>query len=101
MDAVFKDSNYEPGFSILLDRSLVDEPPSTNYIKSAVGFLKEHETKLNCLAIVTRNMATYGMERMAQILADGIDVDLQVFTDMEKAKQWLQSELNSDKSKLR
>ncbi len=91
METVFKDPNYKAGLNFLLDRHLVDEPPSTEYIKELVGFLKKHELKLNCVAFMVKNVASYGMGRMAQILAEDVDVRLQVFTDMKEAKQWSRS----------
>ena len=90
METVFKDSNYDTGFTFLLDRHLVDEPPSTDCIRRSVDLFRKHEAKLNCLAVVVKNMATFGMVRMAQLLAEDVDIDLQVFNDIEEAKRWLQ-----------
>lgn len=92
--AVLRDPDHEPGFGFLLERRLVAEAPTAEYIRQAVHFIQAHQTELGgCRwAVAVSGNAPYGMVRMAQALAEGIPFPLQVFTDIEKAKGWLREE---------
>ncbi len=89
--AVFDDHDYESGFKFLFDRHLVEEPPTTEYVRSAVRLIRGNEQKFSFIVSVVRNDASYGMARMGHILAEDISVSIQIFKDIEEAKRWLQS----------
>jgi hypothetical protein len=93
MKSLLNDAAYEPGFHILLDRSLVDEAPDTEYVRRVISFIKHNESRFSRSrwVAVVRNKANYGMERMAQLLSDGTCVEMSVFTDRIAAENWLKS----------
>jgi hypothetical protein len=90
MRAVFRDPNFEPGFSLILDRRLVTTAPETDYIEKIVAFAKTHSIELGkCrTAVVVTGDASYGMGRMSQALFDDTE-NTQIFTDIKEAKRWL------------
>ena len=90
MRAVFRDPNFEPGFSFILDRRLVTNAPETDYIEKIVAFSKAHPIELGkCrTAVIVTGPASYGMGRMSQALLDDTE-NTQIFTDIEEAKRWL------------
>ena len=93
MRAVFRDPSFEPGYCFIMDRRLVTTPPTTKYIERIAGFSKSHPNELgNCFtAVVVSGMASYGMGRMSQALL-GDTEHTEIFTDIEEAKQWLNSQ---------
>jgi hypothetical protein len=90
MRAVFKDPNFKPGFSVILDRRLVKVAPTMEYIEDITAFVKDHLIELgnNRTAIVVSEIASFGMARMSQGLMNDTE-RTQIFTDIEKAREWL------------
>jgi hypothetical protein len=90
MLSVFRDPNFERGYSFIMDRSHATEAPSKDYIDQTAAFHKEHKDILGktYVAIVVSGPASFGMARMAQVLMEDNDY-AQAFTDIEDAKQWL------------
>jgi len=90
MGAVFKDPNFKPGFSVILDRRLVKTAPTMEYIEDITAFVNDHPIELgnNRTAIVVSEIASYGMARMSQGLMNDTE-RTQIFTDIEKAREWL------------
>jgi hypothetical protein len=90
MRAVFKDPNFKPGFSVILDRRLVKIAPTMEYIEEITAFVKDHPIELgkNRTAIVVSEIASFGMARMFQGLMNETE-RTQIFTDIEKAREWL------------
>jgi hypothetical protein len=90
MRDVFRDPGFRPGFSFILDRRLVTVAPSTDYIKKIANFIKGHPIELGkCFtALVVSEIASYGMGRMSQGFLSDVE-HVQVFKDIEEAKQWL------------
>ena len=89
MLTVFRDPNFEPGYSFIMDRRRATEAPSTDYIERTAAFHDEHKDILGrtYVAIVVSGPASYGTVRMSQgLMAD--DEYIQVFTSIEDAKQW-------------
>ncbi len=90
MRVVFKDPNFKPGFSVILDRRLVKTAPTMEYIEDITAFVNDHPIELgkNRTAIVVSEIASFGMARMSQGLMNETE-RTQIFTDIEKARQWL------------
>jgi hypothetical protein len=89
--AVFADPEFETGFNFLSDRRPASEARSSDYLKAALSFLKYHENELGrCKwATVVSTMAAFGMGRMTQILSENLSVQIEVFKDIEEARDWL------------
>ena len=88
---LFADADYEKGFNFLSDRRSIEKPRSRGYITAAVSFLNAKAAQIGSCkwASVVSTTAAFGMGRMAQILSDNTPLKVQVFTDIEKARQWL------------
>jgi hypothetical protein len=90
MLSAFRDPDFEPGFSFIMDRTLVQTSPSIDYIKKVVAFSKKHPVELgNCrTAIVVNGKGPYGMARMSQAYLEDTEYT-RVFTDIKQAERWL------------
>lgn len=93
MKSLLDDPAYEPGFHIFLDRSKVEEAPDSDYVRKVISFIRHHGPQFprSRWVAVVRNKANYGMERMAQLLSNGTNVEMSVFTDKSEAEKWLRS----------
>lgn len=91
MLAIFADSDFETGFNFLSDRRSASEARSSDYLRAALSFLKYHEKELGkCKwATVVATMAAFGMGRMTQILSEKLNVQIEVFKNIDEALDWL------------
>jgi hypothetical protein len=91
MLAVFADPEFETGFNFLSDRRAAVEARSSDYLRAALNFIKYYEKEMgDCKwATVVSTMAAFGMGRMTQILAEKLRVQIEVFKDIDEAKDWL------------
>jgi hypothetical protein len=89
--AIFADPDFETGFNFLSDRRFSDQARSPGFIRSILHFLKSHSTEMgNCKwATVVSKAAAYGMGQMSQTLSEGSNIKIEVFTDIDEARQWL------------
>jgi hypothetical protein len=88
---VFSSADYQPGFSLVVDRTGLREPPSAATIRAVVDFLRQHASKTGAcrMAIVTDEDAPRSAWRGAEMLADHYtSVELRVFDDIETAEFW-------------
>lgn len=90
MKAVLADPKYQSGFGVLLDRRSVTSPPTTEYIKKCVRFISDHREVIGGgrWAVVTSDLGTYGMGRMAEQLLENQDC-LRAFRSIDEAQMWL------------
>jgi hypothetical protein len=97
LSAVFADPDFEKGFSFLSDRRFSDKARSSDFLKAALAFLQSHEDKMGrCKwATVVSTTVAYGMGRMVQILSENMNIEVEVFTDIDKARLWLAAERTS------
>lgn len=88
---LFVDSDYEKGCNFLFDRRAIEELRSTEFIRATIRFLTIHKERIEgCKwAIVVSTTAAFGLGRMAQTLSEDLIKEMQIFTDIEKARQWL------------
>lgn len=88
---VFSERDYQPGFSLVVDRRGLREPPPAGTVRAVVDFLRTHakETGACRMAIVTDEDAPRSAWRGAEMLADHYtSVELRVFDDLEAAERW-------------
>ncbi len=92
--ALFADPDFEAGFNFLSDRRRSEEPRSPDFIRAALAFLGSHADKMGRYkwATVVSTTVAYGMGRMAQILSERTNVEVEVFTDIDEARRWLSGE---------
>lgn len=88
---VFADPAYRPGFNFLSDRTRATDCPDSNYVQRCLDFLLEHRREMGSYrwAMVSRQPAVYGMQRMFSILGESNGVRAEVFKDFEQARGWL------------
>jgi hypothetical protein len=89
--ALFADPDFETGFNFLSDRRASDKARSSTYLRAALDFLKAYSNQLGTCkwATVVSTTAAYGMGRMSQILSEDMNIRIEVFTDIDEARNWL------------
>src|SRR4051812_35320263 len=88
---IFRDVRYQPGYSLVVDRRGLKEPPTAETVRAVVDFLRQHaaETRACRMAIVTDEDAPRAAWRAAEMLAGHYtSVELRVFDDVEAAEFW-------------
>ena len=92
MDSVFGDPAYQRGYGFLVDRRLA-LTPTTDYVERAVAFMRRrrYEVAGSRLAIVASSSGTYGMMRLAQMLAADLVKEIRIFKALDDAEAWLRS----------
>src|SRR5215212_8571570 len=76
MLAVFADPDFETGFNFLSDRRCAAEARSSDYLKTALSFLRLHDNEMGSCkwATVVSTIVAFGMGRMTQILSENLRV---------------------------
>ena len=94
MGAILRDPKFVPGFGFLLDRSRIPRPVKIDYIRQMVEFIEGHDAQSGGAywAIVVVDLGSFGMARMAEILASSGKI--RAFLQMEEAKAWLDASAN-------
>jgi hypothetical protein len=89
--AVLSDRSFQPGYGFLSDRRGMSNLPTTEDVRSVIGFLRKHYTAIGARrwAILVSDTASYGMGRMTQQLGHELPFPIEVFTDEAKARRWL------------
>jgi hypothetical protein len=88
---IFSAVDYQPGFSLVVDRRELREPPPAGTVRAIVDFLRKHADRTGAcrMAIVTDEDAPRSAWRGAEMLADHYtSVELRVFDDLEAAEFW-------------
>jgi hypothetical protein len=89
IEAILQDARFQSGFGILLDRSRLSSPATSDYMVRLVHFVEQ--TKIDGVrwAIVTSDPASFGMGRMAEQIAP--EGTIRTFKDRREAEIWLGS----------
>ena len=89
--AVLSDRSFQSGYGFLSDRRGMSDLPTTEEVRSVIGFLRKHYTAIRARrwAILVSDTASYGMARMTQQLGHELPFPIEVFTDEAKARRWL------------
>ena len=92
------DPKFRPGFAVLSDHTAVGEPLTSSQARQMVDHLKGLAESFagSRWAIVTSKPASYGMLRMVSVLAEGVPMEVQVFSSHEEAEAWLSSSESDD-----
>ena len=91
MDALLHEPTFQPGFSVLLDRSQVNHAAGTSYVKRIVEFMdRRRETGLiDRWACVVGDLTSYGMGRIDPEQLSEFEGFYRTFRDRPSAEQWL------------
>jgi hypothetical protein len=95
VETALKDPRRRPG-SILSDRRRMAGAHSVAFVEQIVRFLERRKDVLGPTrwAVVTADHdAVYGMVRMASVLAEPTQVQVQAFTSLTPAVEWLLEDL--------
>jgi hypothetical protein len=88
VEAILDDARFQSGFGILLDRSGIYGPASSDYMLRLVHFVNRNSKSNNVRwAIVTADLDSFGMGRMAEQLAQ--TGTIRTFKDRLAAELWL------------
>lgn len=91
LDRVAADPRFQPGFSLLSDRRHLNIEPDAAYVRASIEAVAERRDAFggSRFAILTSHLATYGMARMAEALAENRGIEWQVFMNERDALEWL------------
>jgi hypothetical protein len=89
MEEIFRHPRFKARFGILLDRSRISRPASSDYIHRMVSFIESHAAQTGDArwALVVVDTASFGMARMAERLSASGRIC--AFFNMDEAKAWL------------
>lgn len=96
LDAVLavlvKDPAFKPGMGLLADRRNL-AAPTTSEMKNYIEVVRRYQPQLGTCpwAIITGDMANFGMVRMGSTLGSSVGITSEVFTSEEEALAWLKS----------
>lgn len=91
IDGAAGDPLFGPGFDVLSDHTLVEEPITPAQAKEMVKHLRELADAFQGFrwAVVTVAPASYGMIRMVSALVEPAGIDVRVFPSLAEAEAWL------------
>lgn len=91
MDRLLADAAYRPGMCILSDHRDADDVPTAEHVRAVVEYLDRHADAFpGCgWAIIARDLADFGMNRMAEMLAERTHVSFRAFRQLDEARVWL------------
>jgi len=88
IEAVLEDPRFQSGFGILLDRSRILKPATSEYMRRLVDFVDQNALGIKARwAIVTSDLASFGMGRQAELSA--CKAYIRTFKDRTAAELWL------------
>jgi len=92
-DEIMSHAHFGSGMRLLSDHRDLESILPTKFVQAIVRRVKSNrELFEGCRwAFVESGMARYGMARMASILLERSPLELRVFRDIDKARDWLQS----------
>jgi hypothetical protein len=92
ISSVLSDSRLPPDIGILINARALAEPPSPERVRRMVTAFAEQTTRLRdrrFAVVYAGGSATFGMLRMAQLLASELPSTLAMFETLEEAEAWL------------
>jgi hypothetical protein len=91
MLAVFADPEFVTGYNFLSDRRSATRARSSEYLKTALDFLKSHADEIGSCkwATVISTLMAFGMGRMTQTLSKDSSIRIELFKDINQAVYWL------------
>ena len=88
MKEVIEDPRFQPGFGILLDRSRILKPATSEYMSRLVDFVDQQAPEIDARwAIVASDLASFGVGQKAEMSAS--KASIRTFTDRNAAELWL------------
>lgn len=91
LDRVAADPKFRPGFHVLSNRWHLQVEPDVGYVRATIEAVADRRAAFgrSRFAVLTSHLATYGMARMAEALAENRGIEWRVFMDEAQALAWL------------
>jgi hypothetical protein len=90
LDRVAADPRFQQGFNLLSDRQHLHSEPDAIYVHTTIDAVAARAVfRSTRFAVLTSHLATYGMARMAEALAENRGIEWRVFMDRAEAMRWL------------
>ena len=93
MDRVLADPSAVRPYRFIGDRRAVSGAPSLNYVEGLVDYVRRHREQLRgtrwAHLVDPANMGAFGMARVIEAQSEPLGLDVEVFTDYQKAIGWL------------
>jgi hypothetical protein len=93
MDRVLANPTIPRPYRFIGDRRAVHGAPSLNYVEGLVEYVRRHRTELNgtrwAHLVDSANMGAFGMARVIEAQSEPLGLEVEVFTDYDKALGWL------------
>ena len=91
LDRVAADPGFERGFGLMSDRRHLHVEPDASYVRATIDAVASRRASFGAtrFAILTSHLATYGMARMAEALAENRGIEWRVFMEPDEASRWL------------
>jgi len=97
MRAIFRSSDYRPGFGFLADRRNADADAPDDADQVLAFMVLNRARVVGCRwALVVGSAASRGMGRMGRTIDEGGSVRVQVFQHIEDAERWLRESAPAD-----
>lgn len=79
-----------PGWNIISDHRRIAHPATRNQLEQLTSRLESMRLYFSNArwAVVTTNIASFGMMRMLQVMAERIPIQLQIFDRYDEAERW-------------
>lgn len=92
LNALVTDPDFKPGMGLLADRRNL-AAPTTSELKRYIELVRRYKPQLGTCpwAVVTGDMANFGMVRMGSTLGSFVGIKSEVFKTEEEALEWLKS----------
>jgi hypothetical protein len=90
-EEIVSHSDFRPGMKVLSDHRQMETVMPTRFVGALISRVRSFREKLSGArwAMVETSAAGYGMARMASVLAESMQVEIQVFRTVEEARLWL------------
>lgn len=91
LDRIAADPLFKPGYDVLSDRRHLNVEPDARYVRTTIDAVASRSAAFGAsrFAVLTLHLATYGMARMAEALAENRGIQWRVFMDEAEANAWL------------
>jgi hypothetical protein len=89
LDQLASDGLFRSGFRVLVDRRFLTVEPGADYVRGAIDLLGHERFAGVRWASLTAHVASFGMGRMGEALAEDRGVAYRVFTDPAEVMDWL------------
>lgn len=86
------DEEFVVNRPVVFDLQYYSRSPSTQDIRARVMYLKSLEGKLSgTVVVIVASTLHYGLSRMFEIFAEQNGLEVEIFKEEDKARQWLES----------